>query len=115
MFCIKIIYGKGEKMNNFKSYANSKNKGSERMSKENFSDSKAINGSAFEMLKKLAFKYEGASEQELVDAIVSEANKLKKSGMLSPSEINNFVSTISPMLNAEQKRLLKKVVEKISN
>lgn len=66
-----------------------------------------------DLLKNLASKYEGASQSELISAIIKEAEKQRKNGSLSDSDIDNFVKTISPMLNGSQKEQLKRVVEKI--
>ncbi len=66
-----------------------------------------------DLLKNLASKYEGASQSDLILAIIKEAEKRRKAGTLSDSDIDNFAKTISPMLNSSQKEQLKKVVEKI--
>lgn len=140
MLGIKIIYGnfalksdcilaqkKGLKMKNFNDYAKNKRAG------ENlgggFENGGGFNGannaggfggaqngipsSAFEMLKKFAGKYEGASEDEIMRAILSEAKRSRKNGTLSDGEIDEFVNAISPMLNAAQAKKLNAVAEKI--
>lgn len=95
-------------MNNFKDYAKNR-KQNERSRPEGVSES------AFEMLKRVAREYEGASEQDLIGAIIKEANEARKRGTLSESEIQNFVSTISPMLNQKQREQLSEIVKKISD
>jgi hypothetical protein len=65
------------------------------------------------LLKNLAEKYEGASETELISAIVKEAEKGRKNGTLTDSDIDNFVKTLYPLLNANQKRRLDSVISKI--
>ena len=76
-------------------------------------DKNVFEGGPMEMLRKLASKYEGASQGELISAIIKEAEKQRKNGKLSDKDINNFVLAISPMLNEEQKSQLNKVVQKI--
>ena len=65
------------------------------------------------LLKNLAEKYEGASETELISAIVKEAEKGRRNGTLTDSDIDNFVKTLYPLLNANQKRRLDSVISKI--
>lgn len=73
------------------------------------------NGRAFEMLKNISAKYEGASRSELLSAIFEEAARARKAGTLSDAEIENFVASISPMLSKAQRDQLEKVVERIKN
>lgn len=73
------------------------------------------NGTAFEMLKNISAKYEGASQSELLSAIFAEAARARKAGTLSDSEIENFVASVSPMLSKSQRNQLEKVVERIKN
>lgn len=70
-------------------------------------------GEAFETVKRIAEKYEGASESELLSAILSEAVKARAAGNLSDAEIDSFVEQISPMLNDLQRKRLASVVGKI--
>ena len=74
------------------------------------------NGSANsygDLIKNLASKYVGASENELISAIIVEAEKGRRNGTLSDSDIDNFALSLSPMLNASQKKKLSLVIEKI--
>ena len=71
------------------------------------------NQTAFELLSKVASQYEGASESQLLTAIMSEAKKAKANGTLSDNEIENFVATISPMLNQNQRKQLERVIAQI--
>ena len=71
------------------------------------------NESAFDLLKSVASRYEGASEGDLISAILKEAKKAREEGRLSDKEIENFVYTISPMLNSSQRKQLETVVKQI--
>lgn len=53
--------------------------------------------------------YEGKSEDELMNAIFKLAKDSRKQGKLSDAEIEGFVKTLEPMLNASQKEKLKKL------
>lgn len=67
----------------------------------------------FETFKNVAKQYEGASESELLGAILKQAKQSKQNGTLSNKEIDNFVNAISPMLNESQKSKLNKIIDKI--
>ncbi len=86
-------------MRDFSSYENNKNQG--------------LNGDAMNILNSFASKYEGASENDIMSAIIKEAEKGRRNGTLSDKDIDNFVATISPMLNASQRAKLNAVVKKI--
>ena len=88
-------------MRDFNSY-NGKKKETEKLS-----------GNAMNVLNSFAKKYEGANENDLISAIMLEAEKGRKNGTLTDADIDNFASTIAPMLNATQREKLKSVVKKI--
>ena len=94
-------------MKKFSDYA--KNNQTKNSQNEQIKD----NQIAFELLNRVASKYEGASENQLLSAIMSEAKKAKANGTLSDKEIENFVATISPMLNKNQQKQLEKVIAEI--
>ena len=66
-----------------------------------------------ELIGSLAGKYNGASEEELMKAIVKEAEKGKRNGTLSNEDIDRFVSMLSPMLDGKKRAMLKKIVEQL--
>ena len=74
-----------------------------------------MNGAAFDMLKAMADKYEGASEKDLISAILAEAVKARAAGTLSDEEIDSFAAQISPMLTQAQRGRLNAVIAKIKN
>ena len=94
-------------MKKFSDYA--KNNQTKNSQNEQIKD----NQIAFELLNRVASKYEGASENQLLSAIMSEAKKAKANGTLSNKEIENFVATISPMLNKNQLKQHEKVIAEI--
>ena len=61
----------------------------------------------------LAKKYEGKSSEEMIQAIILEAEKSRKNGTLTDRDIDNFVSTVSPLLNDSQRKMLYLVADKI--
>ena len=82
---------------------------------KNQTTKQGLNGDAMNSLRNLAGKYEGASETDLISAIMLEAEKGRKNGTLSDSDVDNFANMIAPMLNPSQKAKLKAVVNKIKN
>ncbi len=68
---------------------------------------------AMNAIKNFAGKYEGASESELLSEIMKEAEKGRKNGTLSDSDIDRFKSVLEPMLNSSQRAKLNKIVDKI--
>ena len=95
-------------MKKFSEYVNNNEKTTTKNSE------KIMNESAFELLKRVASKYEGASQEDLMNAIMKEAKLAKERGTLSVNEIQNFVLTISPMLTASQRVELEKIVKQIT-
>jgi hypothetical protein len=68
---------------------------------------------AMDMIKNFASKYEGASENQLVAEIIKEAEKGRRNGTLTDSDIERFKSMIEPMLSREQRAKLNKIVNTI--
>ena len=77
------------------------------------SNNQEKSNSNMDLLKSLAKKYEGASEDDIISAIMLEAEKGRKRGTLSDSDIDNFAKMIYPMLYSSQRKKLNEVVEKI--
>ena len=77
--------------------------------KSNSSD----NGKAMELLRQVASKYEGASEGEIISAIIKEAEKNRAQGKLTNDDLDSFSGTIKPMLTQEQAKKLDKIIERL--
>lgn len=71
--------------------------------------------SSMDILKSFAKKYEGASEDEIISQIMIEAEKGRRNGTLSDSDIDRFRNMVYPMLNQKQREKLDKVVKKLKN
>lgn len=63
------------------------------------------------VLSALAGKYEGASEEEIISAIIEEAEKSRRNGTLSDADIDAFANSVSPLLTPVQRKKLAKVVK----
>ncbi len=67
------------------------------------------------VIRGFAQKYEGASQSELISAMLAEAEKRKRNGTLSDQDIDNFAKMLRPMLNPSQQKELDNVISKIKN
>ena len=62
---------------------------------------------------KFASAYEGKSADEVMSAILAEAEKGKKNGTLTDADVDKFASTVSPFLTDKQRKMLNVIVKKI--
>ncbi|MCI9010593.1 MAG: hypothetical protein HFE27_05420 [Clostridia bacterium] len=88
-------------MSDFASYSG-KNKAKEKSADEWISEAKRV-----------ASKYEGKSENDLLKAIYTQAVEGKRNGTLSNEQIDAFYRQFSPMLDAGKRKKLAKIVEQL--
>ena len=84
-------------MKKFSDYANEpkKEESKHKKSGQRIED----NESAFDLLKRVASKYEGANQKDLLTAIMEEAKLAKKRGTLSDEEINSYLKEYFSAVN----------------
>lgn len=87
----------------FNSYVNSGANGAEAEGREG--------ADVASILSQLAGKYEGMSEDQILSAILSEAEKGRRNGTLTDADIDSFVKSVEPMLADSQRKKLHRVVE----
>ena len=63
--------------------------------------------------EKILNKYKDMNNNELMQNLFHEANKLKQEGKLDSSTINNLKSTLSPFLNKDQQDMLNSLINAI--
>lgn len=68
-----------------------------------------------EQFSALASKYEGKNADEIMRAILKEAEKGRKNGTLSDKDIDDFSDMISPMPTDGQRKTLDKVVKRLKS
>ena len=102
-------------MRKFSEYVNDSKNDNNQTTQSSKANNASMNESAFQLLKRVAAQYEGASQEDLIVAILNEAKLAKERGTLSVNEIQNFVSTVSPMLSSAQRKQLDGIIEKILN
>jgi DNA replication protein DnaD len=94
-------------MKSFKQYASSQ-------SEEKDTNKRAeVQTDAERLTQKLADAYNGKSSADMLLQILSEAEKSKRAGTLSNEEIETFYQTFSPMLEKQQQRMLRMIVDKL--
>ncbi len=74
---------------------------------------KQPSASPYELFAALSRRYEGKSTEELMQAIISQAEEGRKNGTLSDEDIDRFASTVTPLLNDKQRKMLKSVVSRL--
>lgn len=72
-----------------------------------------MNGNIAEQFSALASAYEGKNADEIMKAILTEAERGRKNGTLSDDDIDNFAALVLPMINPEQQKTLEKVVKRL--
>lgn len=79
----------------------------------NYSTGSKSQKDTMDAIKNFAGKYEGASENELILEIMKEAEKGRRNGTLTNTDIDRFKNMLEPMLNSAQRQKLYKVIEQI--
>ena len=94
-------------MKSFKQYASSQSE------EKDTKASAEVQSDAERLTQKLADAYNGKSSADMLLQILSEAEKSKRAGTLSNEEIETFYQTFSPMLEKQQQRMLRMIVDKL--
>ena len=76
-------------------------------------ENQSFSGSPYEMFASLSKQYEGKSSDELMQAIIKQAEIGRRNGTLTDRDIDNFASTVAPLLNDKQRKTLSVVVAKL--
>ena len=69
--------------------------------------------SAEELTKRLARTYNGKSSGNMLAQILKEAEKSKRAGTLTNEEIEAFYRQFSPMVSPVQRKMLRRVIDKL--
>ena len=81
------------------------------------SSGNSANGGApkniMDLVGALAGKFDGKNQSELIRAIYEEAKRGKEQGTLTNADIDNFVHTLSPMLDGQKRKMLYKIAEEL--
>ncbi|MBE5733960.1 MAG: hypothetical protein E7347_02785 [Clostridiales bacterium] len=76
-------------------------------------DSDKMDKNLLNMVSSLANKFDGKSQNELLSAIYEQAKAGKQRGTLTNADLDNFASMLSPVLDANKRKVLEKVVREL--
>jgi hypothetical protein len=65
-------------------------------------------------LKERLKRYEGKSKGEIMSELMQAVENGKRDGTLSISELERYYQTASPMLNDEQRKKMREIIDGIS-
>ena len=68
-----------------------------------------------EMAKIISKAMNGKSTAQIMQTIISEAERGKRDGTLTNADLDNFYNALSPLLDGAKKRKLKQVIENLKN
>lgn len=77
------------------------------------SNPKSSDNNLADLVSGIANKYDGATDKELMQAIIREAKKGKENGTLTNADIDNFAAVLSPMLDNVKRAYLRKIVAEL--
>lgn len=103
-------------MNDFRSYSNAKSSQppSQNDSSTTQNGDTALNNTV-EMAKIITKAMNGKSTMQIMQTIISEAERGKREGTLTNADLDNFYNALSPLLDGAKKRKLKQVIERLKN
>ena len=79
-------------------------------------DKKAAgNDSLLKIFMEMLKKFDGKSEEDLINAITAEANARRAAGTLSDKEIDKFNAVVSPFLPPDKRKRLNLICNKIKS
>ena len=68
---------------------------------------------AIDMAKMMANAFEGKGEADILRAIYKEAERGRKAGTLTDSDLDNFYAALYPMLDSAKRKMLEQVINKL--
>ena len=66
-----------------------------------------------DMAKMMAKAFEGKGEADILRAIYKEAERGRKAGTLTDSDLDNFYAALYPMLDSAKRKKLEQVIGKL--
>ena len=66
-----------------------------------------------DMAKMMAKAFEGKGEADILRAIYKEAERGRKAGTLTDSDLDNFYAALYPMLDSAKRKKLEQVINKL--
>ncbi|MDR1906181.1 MAG: hypothetical protein LBQ27_04605 [Clostridiales bacterium] len=64
-------------------------------------------------IKEKIKKFEGKSKSDIMSELVAAVEKGKRDGTLNAAELENFYNRAAPMLNEDQRKKMRDIIEKL--
>ncbi len=101
-------------MDDFKSYSNAKNAAAGGQNGgQGAAQGEAQLNNTVEMAKIITKAMSGKSTAQIMQTIISEAERGKREGRLTNADLDNFYAALSPLLDGYKKRKLKEVIARL--
>lgn len=109
-------------MNDFKSYSNAKADGTQGGNTSQSTEANKIQdggstppplNNTVEMAKIITKAMSGKSTAQVMQTIISEAERGKREGTLTNADLDNFYTALSPLLDGVKRKKLKQVIERL--
>lgn len=101
-------------MKDFKSYSENTPPEETRQSTGSAGSAASYNNTV-ELAKILTRAMSGKNEGQILQTIISEAERGKREGTLTNADLDNFYSALSPLLDGFKKRKLKEVITRLKS
>lgn len=110
---ILILYAR-KFMNDFRSY-NPPPSGNGNTNNASGAGSEQQLNNTVEMAKIISKAMSGKSTAQIMQTIITEAERGKRDGTLTNADLDNFYTALSPLLDGAKKRRLKEVISRLKN
>ena len=97
-------------MNDFKSFSNARSQNTPTPNDNRTANGDAQLNNTVEMAKLISKAMNGKSTAQIMQTIISEAERGKREGTLTNADLDNFYNALSPLLDSAKKRRLKQVI-----
>lgn len=102
-------------MNDFKSYSNAKADENKTASTPPQQGGEQQLNNTVEMAKIISKAMNGKSTMQIMQTIISEAERGKRDGSLTNADLDNFYTALSPLLDGIKRKKLKQVIERLKS
>ena len=86
-----------------------------KLSQPSVPDPSGINQDQIDTVMEQARRYDGKSENELMDELLKKVEEQKVSGSFSPEMLDQFAQRASSMMDDAQKKKLRKIIARIKS
>lgn len=102
-------------MNDFKSYSNGKKTDTGTQNRQPAAPAEEQLNNTVEMAKIITKAMNGKSTAQILQTIISEAERGKREGTLSNADLDAFYAAVSPVLDGAKRKKLKEVIARLKS